>query len=366
MKTKILHLIVGLKTGGAERMLQKLVLNMNNGAFEQKIITLTSLGPIGVELRKKGFEIFELNMRKDILSLFKVYGEIKNIIGVYTPDVVVPWMYHSIFLTVVFKRIFSKDTRFIWNIRHTIYDLKHEKIITTNIIKFLIKHSTIPQAIIYNSEESRKSHEKLGYHKSNGKVLLNGFDSQIFKPTPYLINSEYFVIGIVARYHPLKDYPTFLEAASIFVKKNLKTRFVMVGRGVDRCNTELMDLIKKYNLENHVDLRGERKDIERIITNFNVFTLSSYSESFPNVLGEAMLCGVPCVSTDVGMASDIVSSYGLIVDKQEPFQIADAWEKLMNLDIASLKALKVGAREHIIENYSIQKIAKEYERILLD
>lgn len=89
-------------------------------------------------------------------------------------------------------------------------------------------------------------------------------------------------------------------------------------------------------------------------------TLSSSSEAFPNVLGEAMACGVPCVATDVGNSSFLIGDTGLVVSPKDP-ALADAWERILNLGSEDRSTLGERAREHIQQLFSIVQITRRYE-----
>jgi glycosyltransferase involved in cell wall biosynthesis len=93
---------------------------------------------------------------------------------------------------------------------------------------------------------------------------------------------------------------------------------------------------------------------------------SSFGEAFPNVVAEAMLCGTPCVVTDVGDAALIVGESGWIVPPKEPQSLANSiiqafQEKQTNQQAWLLR--KEACRSRIVDNFSMEKMKESYRRV---
>jgi glycosyltransferase involved in cell wall biosynthesis len=96
----------------------------------------------------------------------------------------------------------------------------------------------------------------------------------------------------------------------------------------------------------------------------DVATLCSTSgEGFPNTLGEAMACGLPCVSTPVGDAPRLAQHAGLVVSKRSPLELKDAWQQLFLSGADGRRALGLRARAHVVEELSLARIARRYEAL---
>jgi glycosyltransferase involved in cell wall biosynthesis len=90
---------------------------------------------------------------------------------------------------------------------------------------------------------------------------------------------------------------------------------------------------------------------------------STFGEGFPNVLTEAMACGVPCVATDIGACREIIGGLGLIVVPRDPAALAQAWESLLS---GPMDALSIKVRTRAVECYRIERICRLYEAAYLD
>src|SRR5258707_3122467 len=115
---------------------------------------------------------------------------------------------------------------------------------------------------------------------------------------------------MVGRLDPMKDYPNFLQAASLIIQERDDIRFVCVGGGPDKYIQEYNELARSLGLEQVLIWTGARHDMLSILNALDIFVLSSaFGEGFPYALGEAMACGVSCVATDVCDDRQLIVSY---------------------------------------------------------
>ena len=96
---------------------------------------------------------------------------------------------------------------------------------------------------------------------------------------------------------------------------------------------------------------------------FDVLCLSSIVEGFPNVIGEAMACQVPCISTDVGDAKQIIGVTGLVVDVQSPVAFATAMKHLFSLSPSERYSMGIAARNRVKTYFSLETSMQSYSRI---
>ena len=172
--------------------------------------------------------------------------------------------------------------------------------------------------------------------------------------------------GLVARYHPQKDHATFVRAAGILHAEIPGVHFVLCGNGVTAGNRDLAEMIGEAGLEGTAHLLGQRADITRIQASLDIASSSASSgEGFPNIIGEAMSCGVPCVVTDTGDSSEIVGDCGIVVEGGESEALAAGWKEILAMNLEARGALGVRCRERIEKNYEIGAVTARYEVLYL-
>jgi glycosyltransferase involved in cell wall biosynthesis len=170
------------------------------------------------------------------------------------------------------------------------------------------------------------------------------------------------LIAMVARFDPVKDHPTFLEAAARLHARRPDVRFLLCGRDVTWENRGLAAAVERAGARGFVHLLGQREDVARVTAALDLSTLSSScGEGFSNVVGEAMACGVPCVVTDVGDSGAIVADTGLVVPPRDPEALAAAWAQLLARPAEERAAIGRAARRRIEDNYSLDVIVRRYQ-----
>lgn len=336
---KVIHIITGLENGGAEGVLYRLV--TQDTTNHHIVISLTDMGKYGNLLSSSKIKVYCINMKKRgmLLCLYSLYRIIKEI----QPNVVQTWMYHADLIGGIVARI-AGVKKIYWNIRHSTIDSGHTRKSTVLIAKLNAYLSyIIPNKIICCAYSALEVHSNLGYKSNIMKVIPNGYDfSQFNIDQDYRnkfrqeigVDSNVFLIGMVARFNPQKDHKNLLEAFEAFSKDKVKgnIKLILVGDGINQENKVLVNLINKLDLVEDVILSGPRNDINRVMNGLDIHVLSSYAgEGFPNVVAEAMACGTPCIVTDVGDSKYIVGECGKVINPKSPNELKESLEYFLML-----------------------------------
>lgn len=373
----VLHVTTGLSVGGAEVMLHELLRETisktsANGPPGAAVVSLVGGGPLRERIEGLGVPVYELGMRRGRPTPAALW-RLARLCGRLGPDVIQGWMYHGNLAATLAAALSPGRTPVVWGVHNSIDDLAAEKRMTAATVRLGARLSARPRRIVYVSRASADQHEAIGYRPDRRAVIPNGFDLGRLRPDAGAyasvraglgIPKDAPLVGLIARYHPMKDHANFLDAAGLLAKRDRTVRFVLAGTGVDASNGELAARISEPGLRGRVHLLGERDDVYRITAALDVAaSASAWGEAFPMVVGEAMACGVPCVVTDVGDSAWLVGDTGLVVPPRDPVALAAAWEELLRMDRASRTSLGERARARISSNFSLSEITRRYNAL---
>jgi glycosyltransferase involved in cell wall biosynthesis len=297
------------------------------------------------------------------LRLFKLMLKIH-------PDIVQTWMYHADLVGGVAARLVGIK-RVVWALRSSNLSESLNKRSTLNVVKICSAISPwIPQHILSCSNRAAEIHADLGYSRGKIKFIANGFDLRVFHPDEEAkvsvrrelgLPPNALLVGLMARYDSQKNHTGFISAAALVHRSTPHVHFLLAGTGVDKSNQALAQLISDHYLKNHIHLLGRRTDMPRLMASLDVLASSSYGEAFPNVLGEAMACGVQCVVTDVGDSAEIVGDTGRVVLPGDMEGLARHIQEVLSLPVEEKARLGQQARARVAANYEIGYVTRLYE-----
>ena len=282
------------------------------------------------------------------------------------------WLYQSDLVTGL-SALFSRTKLLIWSIRQTNISVTHNNvstIICAKLCAWLSKR--FPYAIITNATASKDSHVAFGYDATKIVVISNGVDLRAFAPDRNAgrrvrkelgIRNKDLLIGLVARFNSQKNHALFFEAAKMIFAQLPFAHFLMCGAGMQSDNHELVKISEGSIPISHLHLIGERDDVSDILNALDLFMLSSSGEGWPNVVGEAMACGLPCVVTDVGDTGKIVGDTGYVVQSENACALAVAAIHFLKKPIQQRECISVAARRCVEEKFEIETIAREYKSV---
>ncbi|MBF0439534.1 MAG: glycosyltransferase [Magnetococcales bacterium] len=366
---RILFIITGLSTGGAEIMLLKLIEHLDRSQFTLMVISLTTLGEIGPRIAALDVPVLALGLRPSLPNPF-LFFRLVNLIQQFKPDLVHTWMYHANLLGGLAARMAGVRS-IIWGIHNSNLSIEVNKRLTLAVVRANAWLSDwLPARILSCSKIASDVHMSFGFSARKMVVIPNGFDLQCFAPDPlaYLavrqelgLASHVPLIGLIGRWDPQKNHMGFAEVARLVHQKRPDANFLLAGSGVDRNNITLWSTIEQAGLNGYMHLLGRRDDVPRLMAALDILVSTSIGEAFPNVLGEAMASEVPCVVTDVGDSVDIVGSTGRVVAGNDMVGLADQLLELLNMTVDARQELGRNARIRIQKLYEIGTIARRHE-----
>ena len=233
----------------------------------------------------------------------------------------------------------------------------------------------VPKKIIYCSEKSIKFHENNQYYcKKKTRLIDNGYSDKTYYPSSNLrlnfrkknkIKKTDIILGYAGRYAKQKNIESLLNAFSKIVKNYENAHLYMVGKEINLQNKELINIISGLNIKDKIVLLNEQKNLLEFYNGIDLLVLTSHSESFPNVIAEAMLCSTPVLASNAGCSKKIIDKYGFVLNKNDFLSITKGLKKSINIlenKKRNWKFLKKNVRSQIKKKFSIEKMANSYSK----
>ena len=367
---RITFLTRSLNSGGAERQLTVLATGLHERGHRVLVLPFYSGGPLQTELAQAGVPVRspEKGGRWDLAGFAR---RLAKLLRRERPDVLHGYLGGPNVLTVLLKPLLPR-TRIVWGVRAAVLDLARYDRFSRFTLHAERLLSRFADRIVVNSRTGRSFAIERGFPKDKVVAVLNGIDTDRFRPDPASrsrIRKEWGVagheklVGLVARLIPIKDHPNFLRAAALLAHEREDVRFVCVGDGRLAYRDELRSMSRKLGLEDRLVWAGARSDAPAVFNALDVAVSSSYGEGFPNVVGEAMACGTPCVVTDVGDSADIVGGTGVIVPPRDSEALARGIAAALSSTGMSEQQEQ---RERIVHKFSVRNLISTTEDILMD
>lgn len=365
---KVVHIVTDLNVGGAQVMLHRLVAGLQAQGVGNTIISLGGMTEHFEPLRQQGVELQCLGMqarRRGVTGFLRLCQLLRSA----RPDVVHTWMYHANLIGGVAARL-SVRAPIVWGLHHTPSPDEPLKPLTQLVMRAnTLVSGLVPTQVACCAQAARAAHAALGYPLDRMVTITNGFDTSAFVPDDearrsvrqeLAIADDTPLIGLMARFHPLKGHRTFIEAAARLVRQHPCVHFLLAGTRVNPQNPDLRAWIGEGELASRCHLLGLRSGMPRLMAACDIVTSAGLGEAFPLVLGEAMSCGVPCVTTDVGDSAQLVGETGRVVPPGDAGRLEDAWAALLAMPREARRQLGLEARRRIVSSHSLERCQREY------
>lgn len=354
---KVLFITDSLRRGGKERQLTELAMNLVNRNHSISIVVFDKNIQYE-ELLEIGVNIVVLNKKK--FNLVKSVFELFSIVKRQQPDIVHSWS--SLTTLMIFPAVKTYNVKLIDSIRYAKQIKRFSQKWFISNLAFLVSNR-----VIANSNAGLKTHGKNPGKKY--KTIYNGY--RFLNPSPQsksiekkkmLGIREKFVVGMVATFHPGKDYISYIRAAKIILKDRNDICFMCIGGGKNKMEIE-NSIEKEYRP--FIKFTGKRDDVESIIEIFDVGVLLSNinvsAEGISNALTEIMAAGKPVIATKAGGNTELISNEtdGFLIDAFAIDQLVDNIRLLIKNDVLREK-MGQHAKEKIQNQFSVDKMVNNY------
>ena len=353
---KVLHVITGLGSGGAERMMLNVVAALPH--CEHEVFSLTHADFYLQELLPTVNRVTFCGSRNPL----KIAIEIRSVFKSGDFDVLQSWMFHADFLSSIALG-WRARTSVIWGVQAGELPIKQfgRRVVWIRKVLALLSYFLCTRIIVC-SANAMDVLSRIGYQPRRMTMIPNSVDTEVFSPSTSITDVNKTSIFIVpARWHPMKNHRLLLTAWRTAVTSGLKGELWLVGSGMDRENIELSELISATNTSDSVVLHGQVEDMPRLYKRADFVCLSSSSgEGLPLALCEALASGLPAVVTNVGDMAKVVSDAGITVPSDDVSALSEALIAMASMDFTERAGLQKEARNQIVSKYSISVAAEQY------
>ncbi len=338
---KIRFIIGSLDIGGAETHLVRLLPFLAENGFQVSVLTLTQKGEMASQLEQVNIPVYEpskfVRFFQRIPVLSRLTGSVATIYYLALRfnrepvDIICFYLPSSYYLGMISAKLAGNNNKTIM-FRRSLNVYLQERYLIRKFEIWLHKHVTM---IVGNSQAviDQLCHEE-NVSPEKTRLIYNGITMPEFnvRNTHSSIRKELkldedtLVLTIVANLIPYKGHIDLIHALSL-IKDTLKKPWMLLvaGAGIEN-RKDLLTLVSKYKLNEHVCWLGLRNDIAEIYSESDIGLLVSHQESFSNAILEGMASAIPMIVTNVGGNSEAVihEKSGLVVEPHSPQQLASA------------------------------------------
>lgn len=359
---RILFLSTSMGMGGADKQILSAAQELRTRGHEVFIVSLTTLGPMGLEARSSGIPIESLEMRRGVPDP-RGLARLVRLTRAWRPDVLHSHMVHANLMARAL-RLFVPIPAMVSTI-HNIYEGGGVLMAAYRLTNGLVDHMTI----VSEAAADRFVRERI-VPRPLLSVITNGVDTDQFRNVPAGTRESLrrsigiereFVWLAVGRFEIAKDYPNMLRGFARVREQHPQAVLLLVGRGSLQQETEA--LVAELGLADGVRFLGVRSDVPEVMTAADGYLMSSAWEGMPMVLLEAAAAGLPIVATAVGGNEEVVlnEESGFLLPPGDSDALAAAMLRLMALPEAHRRSMGARGRERVRTHYGLSRVAQRWE-----
>lgn len=354
---KILLITENLGSGGAERQICGLAAMLTKTGFPCRLITYVKNQFYEPFLRKNGVDyelVPELWNKKT--RVFKAARYVRQ----YKPDVVISYL-PSVNKTMCLAKLLN-GAKLIVSERNNNTGITRGDKIRFNLYR-------LADAIVPNSNSQGEFIRKnFPFLASKIHPIINFVDVTRFTPSAEFVQNEVQRIVTVARYTEQKNVLTYMKAVRFVKDMGLRVHFDWYGDKKHHPSyyLKIEELYRQLDISDYLTLHEPNQKIEEEYRKADIFCLPSLYEGYPNVVAEAMSCGLPVICSNVYENPYIVEEgvNGFLFNPEDPKDIARAIKKIIALSEEERWQMGMRNRQLCLERNTEEAFLKSYVELI--
>ena len=351
MNRKILFITSSLSKGGAETQLIKLATFLKTRDNDILIVSLLPKSDLDIQIPEPGIKVVYLKTWRCnlLLNLRQLHRSIKD----FNPEVVIAFMFIAIIVARLLKLLF--DFTLVSSIRAAEIPRKW-------YIPFKFT-SALDDVVVYNANSSKLAFESQGLVKKEGVVINNAISIPTSSGHDFLeFENKPFVWVCVAHFRIEKDYLTLFKALGLIKNKNF--RINIIGHLFDQ--QWPFKVVEQLKIQDKVNLMGFKSNATDYLQESDAFVVSSFTESMPNAILEAMANEKPIVATAVGGVTDLInaSKSGFCYKLGDEYELASRMSDVMNMSDRQRTLLGQNGRKYVESNFSEAIVMEKWMHVI--
>ncbi|MCX6856470.1 MAG: glycosyltransferase, partial [Verrucomicrobia bacterium] len=296
--------------------------------------------------------------KKHRWDLIGFFGRLLTTFRSLRPTVIHGYLHESNLMALLLKPLCGFP-KVIWGIRDSQTDADTWGLLGKLSFRLNCLLSGWADQIIANSRAGRAYYIRHGYPEANFAVIPNGIDSQRFQPLPRTSFSSTF--ALIGRLHPMKDHTTFIRALALVPE----AKATIIGSGDAVYAAEMRTLAETLGVSGSISWQPARDDLSAIYPTFDALvSTSAYGEGFSNVIGEAMACGLPCITSDVGDSAWLVNDPQWTFPATDHELLARQMQLFLSMNPEERQQLSQTNRQRVEENFTVEQMVDRTAKLI--
>jgi len=359
--TQLLLVVADLDTGGAQRQALELAAGLTGRGLDVTLAALHTGGGLEEEARRRlgpGLAVLCPARRWRRRDLPAAAARLVALARRLRPGVV--YGFQPVVNELALAAARASGARTAWGLRFSDVAWGRYSLGQAAAYRLGAVLSRAVDVLVANSAAGLALARRAGYRPRAAVVVPNGIDTARFRPDPeararvraaWGVAPDAPLVAQVGRMDPMKDWPNFLRACALLRRQVPGLRVACVGPGTAEA---LGGAVAGWGLADCAVLPGAREDMPAVYAALDALALASaYGEGFPNVVGEAMACGVPCAVTTVGDAAEVAGPAGRAVPPRDHRALAGALGALLTAPGLERARLALAARARVETHFTL-------------